>query len=92
MSRRSSDGDLAEWTAVALGSVSDAEDEHRKTAYMTYVLTCAQCSTVSLGAASGWRALLTDDEYEPKTVATFCLVCAEREFGQRRLWIRSDDE
>jgi hypothetical protein len=29
----------------------------------------------------GWRAFLTDDEFEPEEVAILCPDCAEREFG-----------
>jgi hypothetical protein len=59
---------------------------------MACPLVCVECSTVSDDAAIGWRACLTDDEYEPTAVATFCPQCAKREFGQRQLRMQIDDE
>jgi hypothetical protein len=43
-------------------------------------LVCAECGRRADADAEGWRAFLTSDE--PEEVATFCLDCAEREFGR----------
>jgi hypothetical protein len=41
------------------------------------VLVCAECGRASLGGAHGWRTYLDIDG----EAVTFCLECAEREFG-----------
>ena len=40
-------------------------------------LTCIECGRVARGDATSWRAYLTDDD----ELATYCLECARREFG-----------
>jgi hypothetical protein len=87
-SRRS----LAEWTVATRASVEELRCCNGDSGGMAYPLRCVECSIVSDESASGWRAYLTDDEYEPTAVATFCPQCAAREFGQRQLWLRIDDE
>ncbi len=42
--------------------------------------------------ARGWRAFLTYDEYEPAEVLILCPECALREFGPRRLRMRTEDD
>jgi hypothetical protein len=44
------------------------------------ILVCAECGTKSKGNARDWRALLTDGEFEPEEVATYCPDCARYEF------------
>jgi hypothetical protein len=39
----------------------------------------------------GWRAFLTDDEFEPEEVAILCPDCAEREFGPPRARLELDE-
>jgi hypothetical protein len=58
---------------------------------MPYYLACAECAAVTTILERGWRALLTDDEHEPKHIVVFCPECAEREFGPPRKQTRSDE-
>jgi hypothetical protein len=51
---------------------------------MPYPILCAECTVATFEFERGWRAYLTDDEYEPATVAILCPECSEREFGARR--------
>jgi hypothetical protein len=47
-------------------------------------LRCEECAQLSAGAARGWRTFLAPDPDEPEAppmLATYCPVCAEREFG-----------
>jgi hypothetical protein len=47
-------------------------------------LQCYECPAVTARFERGWRAYLTDDEFEPEEVAILCPECAEREFGPLR--------
>lgn len=51
---------------------------------MPYPILCAECTVATFDFERGWRAYLTDDEYEPATVAILCPECSEREFGAGR--------
>jgi len=45
-------------------------------------LRCAECGTLSLGDALGWRAYIAEipEDEEPPEVAIYCPTCAEIEF------------
>jgi hypothetical protein len=51
------------------------------------VLRCEECGVVS-EEARDWIALLVEDDEEepdvPASVAMYCPVCADREFGKQR--------
>jgi hypothetical protein len=51
---------------------------------MPYPILCAECTIATFDFERGWRAYLTDDEYEPAAVAILCPECSEREFGATR--------
>ena len=46
------------------------------------MLVCVECGRVADDEASGWRAYREDlpSEDDPPSVATFCPMCASREF------------
>lgn len=54
-------------------------------------LQCYECPAVTVRFERGWRAFLTDDEFEPEEVAILCPDCAEREFGPLRTRLEQDD-
>jgi hypothetical protein len=54
-------------------------------------LQCYECPAVTVRFERGWRAFLTDDEFEPEEVAILCPDCAEREFGPLRTRLEHDD-
>jgi len=54
-------------------------------------LQCYECPAISVRFERGWRAFLTDDEFEPEEVAILCPDCAEREFGPLRSRFEQDD-
>jgi hypothetical protein len=51
---------------------------------VAYYLFCFECPALTNKFEQGWRAFLTDDEFEPAEVAILCPTCAEREFGSPR--------
>ena len=51
---------------------------------MTFVISCIECGSATKSFQEGWRAYLTDDEYEPAKAIVFCPGCATREFGPLR--------
>jgi ribosomal protein L44E len=46
----------------------------------TLVLECVECGKQSERSARGWRGFLTDGEFEPQEVGTYCPHCARKEF------------
>ena len=54
-------------------------------------LQCYECPAVTVRFERGWRAFLTDDEFEPEEVAILCPDCAEREFGPPRARFKLDE-
>jgi hypothetical protein len=59
---------------------------------MDYCLSCAECHAVSDETARGWRGFLTDNAYAPAELLILCPECALREFGPRRLRMRTEDD
>jgi hypothetical protein len=51
-----------------------------------------ECPAVSNEFERGWRGFLTDEEFEPAEVAILRPDCAEREFEQWQLRMRTDDQ
>jgi hypothetical protein len=56
-------------------------------------LRCEECAQVSDEAARGWRTFLApdpDDGEGAPMLATYCPVCADREFGLHPSWTSMD--
>ena len=63
-----------------------ANTENTKGRYIAVPLECVECRTVSDATAWRWRSYRIDDptEDEEPALASYCPVCAEREFGSLR--------
>jgi hypothetical protein len=56
-------------------------------------LRCQECAELSDEAARGWRTLLApdpDDAEAGPMLATYCPLCADREFGLHTAWTSMD--
>ena len=63
--------------------MSEGASENTKGRYVPLPLECVECHAVSDEAARYWRSYRIDDptEDEEPALASYCPVCAEREFG-----------
>jgi ribosomal protein L44E len=43
---------------------------------LTSQLECVECGRVADRFERGWRAYFTDEELEPRELATYCPLCA----------------
>jgi hypothetical protein len=45
-------------------------------------LLCVECGREAIAPEKGWRAVLAGGVEDELEVRVYCLVCAEREFGE----------